>query len=552
MPIDINLIRQDRGGDVEAVRASERKRNGSKPSTTVDDAIRLDAEWRQLLQQVELVREEKNKVVNEVKASSTKVPTQEQREKSKALTLQIAKLDLDLALVAQKRDEAILKIGNVLHDSVPVAENEDDLEECTTSWGEFTSKAGVVPHHQALWMLGAYEPERGSAVAGHRGYYMKGCGVLLNQALINYALDFLMEREFEVVQPPYFMTKQAMKKVSQLSDFEESLYRLDGSGSNVEGNNDYFLIATSEQPMCCFHQNEILPLASLPIRYAGYSPCFRKEAGKFGVDTWGIFRVHQFDKVEQFVVCEPDSEASFAMLEKMRENAENFLKSLELPFKTINVVSGELNLAAAKKYDINAWFPSLGAHKELVSASNCLDYQSRATDTFTVDKDQQKKPVHLLNATLCALTRTICCIVENHQGERTKEDGTVERGVYVPKVLLPYMRGHTFLPFVREERDFSQSKPTAKTAVVKQKGEAKQKEQPKGEETKKKKQEQADKVDEPAAKKKTVNVVAAPVQQEIPVVHTYKVEGEEYKTNIAILNGKDFASVAEYIAFLSN
>ncbi|KAH9249737.1 serine-tRNA ligase [Batrachochytrium salamandrivorans] len=545
MPIDVNLIREGRGGDVEAVRASERKRNGSKPCTTVDDAIQLDKEWRAILQRSELVREEKNKVVAQVSSSATKIPTPEQREQSKALSLEIAKLEVELTAIAQRRDEAILKIGNVLHHSVPVADKEEDLEECTTSWGEFTSQPGVVPHHQALWMLGAYEPERGSSVAGHRGYYLKGCGVLLNQALINYALDFLIQREFEVVQPPYFMTKNAMKKVSQLSDFEESLYKLEGGDKD----NEFFLIATSEQPMCCFHQNETLPLASLPIRYAGYSPCFRKEAGKFGVDTWGIFRVHQFDKVEQFIVCEPDSEQSFAMLERMRENAENFLKSLDLPFKTINVVSGELNLAAAKKYDINAWFPSLKAHKELVSASNCLDYQSRATDTFTVDRDQQKKPVHLLNATLCALTRTICCIVENHQGERVLEDGTVQRGVHIPKILLPYMRGVTFLPFVREERDFAQQKSAAKNGASVAASKPKQ-----TKDTKKTKQNETVVVGDAAEAQPPTKKAPAPVQAEkvvVAVAHKYTVEGCDYPTNIAALAGKNFASVAEYITFLN-
>jgi hypothetical protein len=273
-------------------------------------------------------------------------------------------------------------------------------------------------------------------------------------------------------------------------------------GESAEADEGYFLIATSEQPLCCFHQNENVAELGLPLKYAGYSPCFRKEAGKFGVDTWGIFRVHQFDKVEQFVVAEPDEAVSYALLEQLRTNAEDFLKSLNLPFKTINVVAGELNLAAAKKYDINAWFPSLQTHKELVSASNCTDYQSRATETY-ITKNNEKQHVHLLNATLCALTRTICCIVENHQGTRevTGADGETktERGVHIPEVLKPYMAGVTFLPFIREPRDFSQQKAATKTEARK-KGEAMQKDKKKAEAPAADEEEQTPK--SPAAAKK--------------------------------------------------
>ena len=561
MPIDVNLLRAYKGGDPDKVRRSEAKRR-SKPEN-VDEVIRLDREWVEALQKLEQISKEKNKIDAEVKASETKRPTEEQRARSKELTVLRKELEEAVERAAAKREEALLRIGNLLHESVPDFEKEEDHEECVTSWGDFKTPEGIISHHQALWMLGAYEPEKGSAVAGHRGYYLRGPGVLLNQALVNYALAFLVARGFEPVQPPYFMTKHCMAKVSQLSDFEESLYHVGEvhrGGEAAPVDEGYFLIATSEQPLCCFHQNENLSETKLPLRYAGYSPCFRKEAGKFGVDTWGIFRVHQFDKVEQFMVTEPDEEISYAALEQLRTNAEDFLKSLNLPFKTINVVAGELNLAAAKKYDINAWFPSLNTHKELVSASNCTDYQSRATDTY-INKNGEKQPVHLLNATLCALTRTICCIVENHQGTREVElpDGTkrVERGVHVPEVLRPYMAGTTFLPFVREPRDFGQQKPATKTEARK-KGEAMQKEQKKkAQDTEEApKSPSATKVAEPqkqspkpvAEVKPQEKTESAPARR--PSV--YKVAGQEYSTFVVELADKTFDSVQAYVEYLNS
>jgi seryl-tRNA synthetase len=558
MPIDVNLLRAYKGGDPDKVRASEAKRR-NKPDT-VDEVIRLDREWVESLQKLELCSKEKNKIDAEVKASKSKRPTEDQRARSKELTIQRKQLEEAVELAATRREEAISKIGNVLHPSVPDYAEEKDFEDCVTSWGDFVSPEGIIPHHQALWMLGAYEPEKGSAVAGHRGYYLRGPGVLLNQALINYALSFLVQRGFEPVQPPYFMTKSCMAKVSQLSDFEESLYHVGevhrGTVANPEMSEEgYFLIATSEQPLCCFHQNENLSEMTLPIKYAGYSPCFRKEAGKFGVDTWGIFRVHQFDKVEQFVVTEPDEEVSYAQLEVLRTNAEDFLKSLNLPFKTINVVSGELNLAAAKKYDINAWFPSLNTHKELVSASNCTDYQSRATDTYVL-KSNEKAPVHLLNATLCALTRTMCCIAENHQGvrETVGPDGETktERGVHIPDVLKPYMSGVTFLPFIRGPRDFSQQKPATKTAA-RQNGEAVQKEKKKAEKNAEATEEAVVKPSEPApiTQKASVQEPAAETARSPRKSSVYKVAGDTYETFVVELAGKTFDSVQSYVAYLN-
>jgi len=238
----------------------------------------------------------------------------------------------------------------------------------------------------------------------------------------------------------FFLNKDVMHKVSQLEEYDESLYKI-----VAEEGNEKYLIATSEQALCGYHLDMIVSPSSLPLKYAGYSTCFRKEAGKSGKDAWGIFRVHQFEKVEQFVVTSEDK--SWEMHEELKGITEEFYQSLGLPYRIVVIVSGELNNAAAKKYDLEAWFPGFQEYRELVSNSNCTDYQSRRLNVLNGVKqgDGSKNFVHMLNCTLTATERTICCIMENYQ---------TENGVQVPTVLQPYLAPYlddpSFLPFVRE------------------------------------------------------------------------------------------------------
>jgi len=266
----------------------------------------------------------------------------------------------------------------------------------------------------------------GTVVAGHRGYYLKGIGVILNQALVNYGLQFLHEKGYTPVQTPFFMKQSIMSKVAALAEFDESLYKVSGGAEE-----DNYLIATSEQPCCAIHMSSSINPKSLPIKYVGYSTCFRKEAGSHGKDVWGIFRVHQFEKVEQFVLCAPDK--SWEMHDEMIQVSEEFYQSLELPYRVVSIVSGELNNAAAKKYDLEAWFPTLGTYRELVSGSNCTDYQARRLDIKygnVKGEDGSTQYVHMLNSTLTATERTICCILENYQ---------TEKGLRIPTVLKPFI-----------------------------------------------------------------------------------------------------------------
>jgi len=338
-----------------------------------------------------------------------------------------------------ERNILLNKIGNIIHKSVPVSVDEKN-NEIVSLFNENKRNMDKLGHHhdEILYRIDGYTSD--IKIAGHRGYFLKGVGVLLNQALIQYGLNFLLKKNYTLLQPPFFMKKSVMSKTAQLEEFDESLYKISSQSDNKEKTNDdeLFLIATSEQPISALHQNEVLNPKKLPIKYGEISTCFRKEAGSHGKDTWGIFRVHQFEKVEQFVIC--NEEDSWNIHDEMLKICEEFYQSLELPYRVISIVSGALNNAAAKKYDLEAWFPKLGEYKELVSASNCTDYQSRALNIKYISNNN-KKFVHMLNATLVASERTLCCILENYQDEK---------GVNVPKVLQPYIGNISHIPYVNE------------------------------------------------------------------------------------------------------
>ena len=323
-------------------------------------------------------------------------------------------LEADLDEKQSVLRKKLIAIGNLVHDSVIVS-NDEANNKIERFWPEEhiegTQDATKFHHFEVLQMIDGFDTERGQNIAGHRGYFLKNYGVLLNQALINYGLAFTRKRKYNLLQTPFFMRKEIMAETAQLEQFDEELYKV------VAGDgNDKYLIATSEQPISAFHRGEWLEPKDLPIRYAGSSTCFRKEAGAHGKDTLGIFRVHQFEKIEQFVFSKP--EESWEMFAEMVSTAEEFYQSLKIPYRVVNIVSGALNNAAAKKFDVEAWFPGFGAYRELVSASNCLDYQARRLEIRYGQKkmgDKDKKYVHCLNATLCATERALCCVLENYQ-----------------------------------------------------------------------------------------------------------------------------------------
>lgn len=495
MVLDLDLFRPDKGGDPERVRANVRKRFDNEES--VDKVMELDAEWRKLRWSLDQMNKAKNVISKEYgirmkqqkskeskqqsgdTSNSTSTPNQtgpanlcdnspsldlneimaaiqsisadvnlEQLKKLRsAVEVQVVAIGKQMDECEQKRSDILREIGNLIHSDVPISNDEENnaivREYGTHLTPEVAGVDKLLSHVDLIEMIGGLDVEKGSAIAGSRGFFLLGPAIWLQQALIQYALRFIDELGFQTIYTPFWMRKQIMGQVAQLSQFDDELYKLISSKGN-EDTEEKYLIATSEQPIAALHLDEWLNPASLPLKYGGYSTCFRQEVGSHGRDTRGIFRVHQFEKIEQFIVSAPSK--SWDHFHEMIGNAEQFYQSLELPYRVVNIVSGALNNAAAMKYDLEAHFPASQAHRELVSVSNCTDYQSRRLQIRygqTKKMSGQVEYVHMLNGTLCAVTRVICCILENYQ---TKD------GIRVPKVLQEFMpsKYRENIPFTRD------------------------------------------------------------------------------------------------------
>lgn len=473
MVLDLDLFRSDKGGDPDQIRKNQTKR--FKDVALVETVIAQDTEWRQRRHRADNLNKLKNVCSKEIGEKMKRkeplgdeaepVPEQVKVELTditsdilKTLTVnQIKKVRLliDDAMVENekrlqeaeaKRNSALREVGNHLHESVPVS-NDEDENKVERTFGD-CERRGKYSHVDLIVMIDGMNAEKGAIVSGGRGYFLTGPAVFLEQALIQHALHLLYAKGYTPLYTPFFMRKEVMQEVAQLSQFDEELYKVVGKGSEraeEAGVDEKYLIATSEQPIAAYHRDEWLPEASLPIKYAGLSTCFRQEVGSHGRDTRGIFRVHQFEKVEQFVLTSPHDNKSWEMMDEMIGNAEEFCQSLGIPYRIVNIVSGALNHAASKKLDLEAWFGGSGAYRELVSCSNCLDYQARR---LLVRYGQTKKMnaameyVHMLNATMCAATRVICAILETHQ---------TETGIKVPEPLQKYMpkQYRDEIPFVK-------------------------------------------------------------------------------------------------------
>ncbi|TVY85183.1 Cytoplasmic Serine--tRNA ligase [Lachnellula suecica] len=442
MGLDVFDFISDKGGNPEKIKESQRRRNA--PEAAVDEVIALYEDHRKTQYSVSQINTKINETQKQIGAKK------KAKEDAADLMKQKAELEEEKKAgikSAAEKDVALKKkigtIGNIVHDSVPIADTEEGNNTVIRTWapeGITVEKRDVLSHHEVLTRLDGYDPERGVKVSGHRGYFLRKWGVFLNLALVNYGLEFLDSKDYTPLQAPQLMNKDQMAKTAQLEQFDEELYKV---VVDSDPQNDKYLIATSEQPISAAHADEWLVPKDLPIKYAGFSSCYRKEAGSHGRDAWGIFRVHQFEKIEQFLLTDP--EKSWEAFEDMISISEEFYKSLGVPYQVVAIVSGALNNAAAKKYDLEAWFPYQGEYKELVSCSNCTDYQSRALEIRFGAKQQteiRKKYVHALNSTLCATERTLCCLFENFQ---------TEEGFNVPEPLRKYLPGAPeFIPFTKD------------------------------------------------------------------------------------------------------
>ena len=389
----------------------------------LEGLIDSDQKRREFITKTDELRKKKNQValnISEKKKKGEDISSI--LAEMKSVSEQLSKLEVEQNNIEKKYLKLATSIPNLIHESVPIGEDEGSNKEIK-KWGnipEFDFK--IKDHIDISEDLDLVDLERAAKVAGARFYYLKNDLVRLNQALINFGLDFLREKGYSAVQPPYMINRESMEGAVIAEDFEEVIYKID--------NQDLYMIGTSEHAMAAMHSKEIIEGKDIPKKYAGISPCFRKEAGAHGRDQKGIFRVHQFDKIEQFVFSKPED--SWKEHEKLLSIAEEFYQKLEIPYRVMLLSTGDTGNISAKTYDIEAWMAGQNAYREIVSCSNCLEYQARRLKIRFRDKtNEDTQYVHTLNSTLIATTRVLVAIMENFQ----TKDGHIR----IPEVLQGYM-----------------------------------------------------------------------------------------------------------------
>ena len=429
--IDINIIRES----PERVIEDLKKRGMEERIPLVEEIRALDEKWRKTVTRLNQLRAERNKLTREIAGGK-----RELIEKAREVDREIEGLEEEERRLREMIRERMLRIPNLTHESVPPGGEDDAVP--VRFWGKARVWEGHLErfkeeslgkmeyevldwrpkHHADLVVdLGIADLERGAKVAGSRLCYIKGAGEKLQSALIQYALEVLEKEGFQLFYPPMLVREFAMEGTGFLPEFAEDIYKVEGE--------DLYLIGTAEVALAAYHANEILDENDLPLKYAGISSCFRTEAGSHGKDTKGIFRIHQFEKVEMYVYTTPED--SWNMHEYMIGVHEKIIQGLEIPYRIVNIAAGDLGFSAAKKYDLEAWFPGQGKFRELASGSNTTDYQTRRLNV-RIRKNPGEKPryAHSLNCTAIAVQRTITAILSAHQ----REDGSVR----IPRVLWKY------------------------------------------------------------------------------------------------------------------
>jgi seryl-tRNA synthetase len=411
--IDIKFLREN----PDVVRASQKGRG--EDVSLVDQVIAVDEKRRVAINEFELLRAEQNTLSKSVGAAKGDEKTK-LLESAKDLANKVKSADAKRAELEAQTQTLALQLSNILDPNTPIGKEEDFvvLEHIGTP-REFTDFEPK-DHVELGKLLGAIDTERGAKVSGSRSYYLTGVGALLEFALVNYAISSAVKAGFTPVIPPVLVNPPAMEGTGFLGQAAENVYHLEKDGM--------YLVGTSEVPLAAYHMDEVLPAEKLPLRYAGYSTCFRREAGTYGKDTRGIIRVHQFDKVEMFSFCHPDQ--ALEEHKRLLQWEKDFLNAMEIPYRVIDVASGDLGSSANRKFDIEAWIPTQKAYREVTSTSNCAEFQARRLNIRFKDSDGTKV-VATLNGTLVAIPRMIVAILENHQNA----DGSVN----VPQALQPFL-----------------------------------------------------------------------------------------------------------------
>jgi len=418
--LDPKVVREN----YSAVRANLEKRRQPEVLDKLDKWAAQDKEWRTLKAEVDDLRAQRNKITEEIKVAKAKgKDIKVLLEKAKNLPDDTKKKEARAKELEIENKEILMRIPNTLAEDVPYgASGEQNV--VVRKWGKAEKKDFEAIHHgQLVSQLGVADFERAVKISGEGFYALKGDLALLNMAIVNYAVDLLNKKGFKLVIPPYMMTRKAYEGVTDLGDFESVMYKVDGE--------DHYMIATAEHPLTSMYMDEAIDEKELPLLFAGYSMNFRKEIGKHGLDERGLFRLHQFDKVEQIVICKPEDSQKWH--EEMVKNAETLCKDFEIPYQLVLICTGDIGTVAAKKYDIESWSTREGKYFETHSLSNCTTYQAVGLNTKYKKPDGTKEYVHTLNATEVAVPRMLRAIIENHQ---TKE-GTIK----IPKALQAYMSG---------------------------------------------------------------------------------------------------------------
>ncbi len=419
--LDIKLIRENPAVVVENLK----RRGATEKIKTLQDLIKYDEKWRRFLTRTNELRHKRKVLTNEIanlkkrgKAVDSKI------QEAQGILAKIEELEENVKIYRQKADDILLTLPNILHESVPIGKDETE-NVVLRSWGkrpefDFEPKS----HLQICLDLDLIDAERAAKVAGHGFYYLKEELALLDCAILRYAIDFMIDRGYKLIEPPFMMRKKPYLGVTDMNFFEDQLYKI------VE--EDLYLVATAEHPLAAYFMDEVIEKKDLPVKFVGTSSCFRKEVGTHGKYTKGLFRMHQFNKVEQFIFCLP--ERSWKLLEELQKNAEDLYRHLGLHHRVAVLCSGDTGTVQAKTYDIQIWMAD-GEYREIGSNSNCTDYQARRLNIKYREQKGQAPAgfVHTLNNTALATSRTMMAILEQFQ----QKDGSV----VIPEVLRPYMGG---------------------------------------------------------------------------------------------------------------
>lgn len=420
--IDLKVLR-----DNPEVMKKSQKARGENPDL-VDAVISTDDARRTALSEYEVLRAEQNVISKSVAAAKGEEKSA-LLEKAKSLSTAVKSAEAKKNDAELRAKETLMGLSNFIDPIAPIGGEADYkvIEEVGTP-RDFKKEGFEAKDHVELGrILGAIDVERGTKVSGSRFYYLTGMGAMLEFALVNFAIASAGKNGFIPVIPPVLVKSAAMEGTGFLGQAAENVFHLK--------EDDFYLVGTSEVPLAAYHMDEILDAKKLPLRYSGYSSCFRREAGTYGKDTRGIIRVHQFDKVEMFSFCKPeDAEAEHL---RILEWEKNFLNAMEIPYRVIDVASGDLGASAARKFDCEAWIPTQGTYREVTSTSNCTEFQARRLNIRMKDSEGTKA-IATLNGTLVAIPRMIVAILENHQ----QLDGSVK----IPKVLQPFLGTDKFLP----------------------------------------------------------------------------------------------------------